>query len=244
MKSGRFHVKSTYKPYKSSNSRKILQFHGVLWEGYVMFFTWNLLDFMNMSFWVITKCRSFFRKTKHLVVDLLNKFNRSSILCNIFIEIKLPHLCRLWVESILSMCNAMTVIHSIPREHSTSNCSIHPLFGTLKRSWTFLYSKVLFSSFKDRNLTFIWLIILNLNCCYSLNLFSSITLTKSLHLDISYCSTSLEIGLSTRCWNCGEYSVYAYFLVKWHILSLVYLNIPFTINEKQAVKSKYKKNMD
>ena len=37
MKSGRFHVKSSYKPYKSNNSRKTLQFYGVLWEGYVMF---------------------------------------------------------------------------------------------------------------------------------------------------------------------------------------------------------------
>ena len=36
MKSGRFHVKSTWKPYKSKNSRKTLQFHGVQWEGYVM----------------------------------------------------------------------------------------------------------------------------------------------------------------------------------------------------------------
>ena len=35
-KSARFHVKSTWKPYKSKNSRKTLQFHGVQWEGYVM----------------------------------------------------------------------------------------------------------------------------------------------------------------------------------------------------------------
>ena len=32
-----FHVKSTYKTYKSNISRKTLQFYGVLWEGYVMF---------------------------------------------------------------------------------------------------------------------------------------------------------------------------------------------------------------
>ena len=37
LKSGRFHVKSTYKTYKSNISRKTLQFYGVLWEGYVMF---------------------------------------------------------------------------------------------------------------------------------------------------------------------------------------------------------------
>ena len=37
VKSGRFHVKSTYKTYKSNISRKTLQFYGVLWEGYVMF---------------------------------------------------------------------------------------------------------------------------------------------------------------------------------------------------------------
>ena len=36
-KSGGFHVKSTYKTYKSNISRKTLQFYGVLWEGYVMF---------------------------------------------------------------------------------------------------------------------------------------------------------------------------------------------------------------
>ena len=35
MKFGGFHVQSTYKPYKSNNSRKTLQFYGV--EGYVMF---------------------------------------------------------------------------------------------------------------------------------------------------------------------------------------------------------------
>ena len=33
-----FHVKSTWKPYKSNNSRKTLQFHGVQWEGYVSWF--------------------------------------------------------------------------------------------------------------------------------------------------------------------------------------------------------------
>ena len=37
VKSARFHVKSTYKTYKSNISRKSLQFYGVLWEGYVMF---------------------------------------------------------------------------------------------------------------------------------------------------------------------------------------------------------------
>ena len=37
MKSAGFHVKSTYKTYKSNISRKTLQFYGVLWEGYVMF---------------------------------------------------------------------------------------------------------------------------------------------------------------------------------------------------------------
>ena len=70
-KSGRFHVKSTWKPYKSNNSTKTLQFYGVQWEGYVSWnpadFTWNPPDFMkikNMSFCVITKYRSFFRKTK------------------------------------------------------------------------------------------------------------------------------------------------------------------------------------
>ena len=36
MKSG-FHVKSTYKTYKSNISRKTLQFYWVLWKGYVMF---------------------------------------------------------------------------------------------------------------------------------------------------------------------------------------------------------------
>ena len=44
MKSGRFHVKSAWNPLD---------------------FTWNLPDFKNVSFWVITKYRSFFRKTKH-----------------------------------------------------------------------------------------------------------------------------------------------------------------------------------
>ena len=37
MKSGGFHVKSTYKTYKSNISRKTLQFYGVLWEVYIMF---------------------------------------------------------------------------------------------------------------------------------------------------------------------------------------------------------------
>ena len=37
MKSTGFHVKSTYKTYKSNISRKTLQLYGVLWEGYVMF---------------------------------------------------------------------------------------------------------------------------------------------------------------------------------------------------------------
>ena len=37
MKFGGFHVKSTYKTYKSNISTKTLQFYGVLWEGYVMF---------------------------------------------------------------------------------------------------------------------------------------------------------------------------------------------------------------
>ena len=54
MKSGGFHVdfmKSTWKPYKSNNSTKPLQFHGVQWEGYVSGFheiCWisqNLPDF-------------------------------------------------------------------------------------------------------------------------------------------------------------------------------------------------------
>ena len=42
MKSSGFHadfmwisMKSTWKPYKSNNSTKTLQFHGVQWEGYV-----------------------------------------------------------------------------------------------------------------------------------------------------------------------------------------------------------------
>ena len=37
MKSGGFHVNSTYKTYKLNISRKTFQFYGVLWEGYVMF---------------------------------------------------------------------------------------------------------------------------------------------------------------------------------------------------------------
>ena len=37
VKSSGFHVKSTYKTYKSNISRKTLQFFGVLWKGYVIF---------------------------------------------------------------------------------------------------------------------------------------------------------------------------------------------------------------
>ena len=38
-------------------------FHEISWNP--LDFTWNPPDFMNVSFWVITKYRSFFRKTKH-----------------------------------------------------------------------------------------------------------------------------------------------------------------------------------
>ena len=42
-------MKSTWKPYKSNNSTKTLQFYGVQWEGYASWFTWNLLDFTVKS---------------------------------------------------------------------------------------------------------------------------------------------------------------------------------------------------
>ena len=53
-KSGRFHLKSA-------------GFHEIRMKsgGFHMKSARNPPDFMNVSFWVITKCRSFFRKTKN-----------------------------------------------------------------------------------------------------------------------------------------------------------------------------------
>ena len=50
-KSSRFHadfMKSTWKPYKSNNSTKTLQFHGVQWEGYVSGFHENRQIWRNL----------------------------------------------------------------------------------------------------------------------------------------------------------------------------------------------------
>ena len=38
-------MRSTWKPYKSNNSRKTLQFHGVQWEGYVSGFHMQFAGF-------------------------------------------------------------------------------------------------------------------------------------------------------------------------------------------------------
>ena len=59
--SGGFHMKSAWNPHEICQISP--EIHQILWN--LPNFTWNLPDFKIMSFWVITKYRSFFQKTKH-----------------------------------------------------------------------------------------------------------------------------------------------------------------------------------
>ena len=50
------HMKSTWKPYKSNNSRKTLQFCGVQWKGYVSWFYMKSAGFHEIH-WILREIR-------------------------------------------------------------------------------------------------------------------------------------------------------------------------------------------
>ena len=67
-KSGGFHLKSARFHVKSTGCHEICMKSARFYlksTGFHVKSTWNPPDFMNVSFWVITKYRSFFQKTKH-----------------------------------------------------------------------------------------------------------------------------------------------------------------------------------